>query len=172
MNRTQKAEVVKDLNKYFTDAKVVILAQFTGMDVNTTNELRKTMREAGVDFRLVKNTLARRAIEGTSCEPLKDEFTGSVALAMHTEDGVAPAKVLDTFIKEHDKGLEVKKGILDGTLLEAAGVKQLASLPGIDESRAKLLSVLLAPASQLVRLLNEPGSAFVRVLSARRESME
>ena len=172
MTPEQKKQQVEDLRGTFSGAKVVVLSDFSGLTVAKADELRKHLRENQVTFRVVKNTLARRAVEGTDFEVLKGEFEGPVVMALSSVDIITPAKLLDKFMRENDKGLEFKSGALDGKLLTAAEVTQLARLPNLDESRSMLLNLFLAPATSLVRLLNEVPTSLARVLSARNDALD
>lgn len=171
MDRAQKAQVVEELHGSFEKAKVVILSKFSGLDVNTATDLRKSMRDSGVEFRVVKNTLAKRAIEGTDYEKLDEHFVGPVVLAFGYDDVISPAKVLDEFLKDK-KGIEIETGVLEGEVLSADEIKRLAKLPNLDDSRAMLLGLFQAPASKLVRTLIEAPASFARVLNARKDALE
>ena len=171
MNREQKAQTVKELQGAFQKAKVVILSKFSGLDVNKGNALRKQMRESSVDFRVVKNTLARLAVVGTDYEVLKDQFVGPVVLALSYDDIIAPAKVLDQFLKD-GKGIEIKGGVMEGNELSREEIQRLAKLPNLDDSCGMLLSLFNAPATQLVRTLIEAPASLARLLNARKDTLE
>lgn len=162
--------MISALHDKMAKAKAAILAEFKGLDVTTVTALRKKFRDAGVDYKVVKNTLAIRAAAGTSVEALKDYFKGPIALVMGYADPVTAAKLLADATKDNDK-LVVKGGVVEGALLDAKGVSALAKLPGIVELRGRILGVLSAPASKLVRLLATPGGQLARVIDARREAL-
>lgn len=172
MNSAQKTQRVKDLSEKFSKAKVAVLSRLDGLSAEKANSLRKAMRESLVDFAVVKNTLAKRAVEGTDFEALKEQFKGPVVVALSYDDVIAPAKVLEAFIKDNKKGLEIAGGVMDGKVLSADDVKRLATLPNLDESRSMLLSLMLAPATKLVRTLAEGPTSFVRTLNGRKEKLE
>ena len=150
--REQKASQVQDLAGELEHAESVILVDFTGLDVPQATELRQQVRSAQGHYRVIKNRLARRAIEGTRFETLADHFKGTTAIAYSSEDPVALAKTLVGFAKTAPV-LTVKAAVVQGQQIEPEAVKELAALPGKDELYARLLMLLQAPAMQLVRVL-------------------
>ena len=172
MNRSEKVAAVESMNQRFSATDHVILTSFRGLTVNQATELRRRVRLAGGQIQVVKNRLAKRAAVGTPVELLVDKFSGPCALATHESDPVSLAKALAEFTKQNPQ-LELLAGMIDGKeLLDTNGVKHLASLPGLEQLRAKLLSLFQAPATQLVRLLGTPATQLARVLDARREQQE
>ena len=172
MNRAEKVAVVERLNQTFSATNHIILTSLRGLNVNQATELRRLVRRAGGRIEVVKNRLAKRAAAGTPVELLVDKFSGPCALATHESDPVSLAKTLAEFNKQNPQ-LELLAGVLDAKeLLDKNGVKQLASLPGLQELRAMLLSLIQTPATQLVRLLGTPASELARVLDAHREQQE
>jgi len=171
VNRAQKEAEVASIRSDLEEAKSVILASHVGIDVNTVNELRSAFRAQNVTYRVVKNTLAKIAIQGTDKEVMADLFTGPVAIAYSTEDAVSPAKVMKEFAKDH-KAYEMRGGFLDGEVLDAEGVKALAEMPTKDELRAKVLSLFQAVPTKFVRTLNAAPTTFVQVLQARQKDLE
>lgn len=164
MTRTRKADEVKILNERFANDRIVILAQNEGLEANEMNALRSEYTKNEVKFKIVKNTLARRALVGTPYEHLADKFTGPVGMAS-AEDSVAAAKVTYEFAKGHKKFVVLAGGI--GALaLDAAGVEQLAKLPSLDELRSKLIGLLQAPATKLARISQAPAAQLARVVGA------
>jgi large subunit ribosomal protein L10 len=131
-------------------------------------ELRRQAREGGVYLRVVKNTLARRAVEGTDFECMQAGLEGPLVLAFSKEDPGAAARVVKAFAKDHEK-LVARLVSIGGELLPAADLERLATLPTLDEARAMLLGVMKAPAGKLVRTLAEPAAALARVIAARRD---
>ena len=172
MNRTEKEEVNGQLHAKMAKAKAAILAEPKGLDVATVTELRMKCREAQVEYRIVKNTLAIRAAKGTSLEALAEKFTGPTALIMSYDDVVVPAKIISEFAKDHPQ-LKLVACVVDAKEIYGAdGIKQLATLPGLPELRAQLLALINTPATQIVRLVNTPAGQVARAIDARREKLE
>lgn len=169
MLKADKVEMVKDLSGRFSKVRGMVIAEFRNLDVETVNKLRKKLRDNKIEWKVLKNTLARRAAQGTQVEGLSKDFVGPVAAAMSYEDLSAPAKVLSEFIKDLET-IKIRSGFADGQIFDAKGVAALAKLPGIQELRAMLLGVLNQPASKLVRLLNEPGSQIARAIQAKAKA--
>ena len=163
-----KKTFVKEVNAVAGDSLSAVAAEYRGLTVSEMTELRREARNAGVYLRVVKNTLAKRAIEGTDFECMKDTLKGPLLLAFAKEDPGAAARVIKDFAKEHDalKAVSLSTG---GELLPASDLTRLAELPTLDQARAMLLGVLLAPMTKLVRTLAEPASMLARTLSARSE---
>lgn len=170
MEKSEKEKVIQELNEKFARTKSAIVAEFSKLNVETVTRLRKKFRDNGVEYRVIKNTLAKRAAKGTALEQVSEDFTGPVALALSYGDVVAPAKILSEFIKDLET-IKIRSGVLDGKKIDAAGVKALAKLPGLPELRAKLLGMLNQPAGKLVRTIPAPGGQLARVLKAREESL-
>jgi large subunit ribosomal protein L10 len=166
-----KRAVVAEVKAVAETAQSALAAEYSGLTVSEMTELRKQAREQGVYLRVVKNTLARRAIEGTDFECMQDELSGPLILAFSQEDPGSAARVVKGFAKEHEK-LVTRMLSIGGEVLPAADLERLASLPTLDEARAMLLAVFQAPATQLVRVLNEPASSLARVLAAKAEQTE
>lgn len=170
MQRSEKEEVIKELAETFAKAKAAIAVEFSKVDVETVTHLRKKFRDGGVQYKVLKNTLAKRAAKGTSVELIAEDFHGPIALITSTGDVVAPAKILSDFIKDREN-IKVRSGVIEGRKVDAAGVKALASLPGLPELRAKILGMINQPAAKLVRTIAEPGSSLARVLKSREEAL-
>lgn len=170
MNRVEKEEVVANLNRTFSDASAVVITHYRGLDVTEMNDLRGRMREAGARLRVTKNRLARLALEGTPYAPLVELFTGPVAIA-YSDDVIAPAKVCVNFAKQNDK-LVVVGGAMGETVLDAGAVKDLASLPSLDELRGKIVGLLQAPATKVAGVLQAPAGQLARVIDAHAQSGE
>lgn len=169
MKRAEKTTFVERLNQKLEASPHVILAGFRGLTVNQANDLRRRVERAGGNYQVIKNRLAKLAVQGTASEPLSAQFDGPCALATHESDPVALAKTLADFAKDHAQ-IELRAGLVDAKdVIDAAGVKQLASLPGLPELRAQLLALIQTPATTLVRLINTPGAQIARVLDARCE---
>lgn len=151
LNLDGKKAVVTEVAQLIENAQTVAVAEYRGISVTALTELRKKAREQDVQVRVLKNTLARRAIAGTSFEVLADNLVGPLLYSI-SEDAVAAAKVLNDFAKTNDK-LVMKAGVYNGTLLDEAGVKALASIPSRDELLSKLAYVMKAPVSGMARAL-------------------
>ncbi len=171
MNRAEKAENVEQIRETLQRFPHVILTSFRGLTVNQANELRRKVGDSGGRYRVVKNRLAKRAAVGTPAEPLSAAFDGPCALATHESDPISLARALIEFAKDNPQ-LELLAGIIDAKeLIDAAGVRKLAKMPGMTELRAQLLALIQAPASSLVRLLATPGGQLARVMNARRKCL-
>ena len=167
----QKQAVVSEVKEVAATAQAAVAAEYIGVTVAQMTQLRTKARSSGVYLRVVKNTLARRAVDGTSFECLKDSLTGPLLLVFSMEDPGAGARLVRDFAKDNAK-LVTKAVAFAGELRPASDLELLASLPTLDEARSKLLSVFLAPQTKLVRTLAEPAGQFVRVLAARKESLQ
>jgi large subunit ribosomal protein L10 len=168
VQKSEKEQVIKELNDKFSRAKTVVAAEFSKLDVETVTKLRKKLRDGGVEYKVLKNTLAKRAAKGTSVEVISDDFVGPVAVAISYTDVVAPAKILSEFIKDLET-IKLRSAVVEGKKTDAAGVKALAKLPGLPELRAKILGLFLQPAGKLVRTIAEPGSKLARVIQAKAD---
>ena len=171
MKLESKKEIVTKLLYRFAQAKLVVVTDYKGLNVAAMNELRAKLKEAGVEYQVVKNTLLRRAAEGTPVAEISDSFIGPSAIALSLEDPVAPAKVLVDFSKANEK-LEIKIGVMEGKVLDAGAIKALSALPPQEVLLAKLLSVMIAVPTGMVTVLNEIPAKFVRVLAAIRDQKE
>lgn len=168
LNMEAKKAVVAEVSAVASEAQSAVAAEYRGLTVAEMTELRVAARNADVYLKVVKNTLAKRAVEGTNFECMQSSFKGPLVLAFSREDPGAAARIIKGFAKDHDKLVTVALSI-GGELYGAADLDRLASLPTLDEARSMLLSVLQAPASQLVRTLAEPGAMLARTLQARSE---
>jgi large subunit ribosomal protein L10 len=159
---------VKEVNAVAGDSLSAVAAEYRGLTVSQMTALRKEARNAGVYLRVVKNTLARRAVEGTEFECMKDTLKGPILLAFSKDDPGAAARIIRSFSKDHDalKAISLSAG---GQLLPASDLAKLAELPTLDQARSMLLGVMLAPMSKLVRTLAEPSAMLARTLAARGE---
>lgn len=168
MDRTQKQRLIENLAQDLVGTTCVVVTHQTGLSVAEATQLRRQVRNAGASFRVTKNRLAKRALTGTPFEPLSPLFTGPTAIAF-SRDPVAAAKVVVEYANRNDK-LTIIGGGLAGQQMDAAGVRELASLPSLDELRGKLIGLIQAPASQLARVLQAPAAQVARVLAAYAES--
>jgi large subunit ribosomal protein L10 len=172
MNRTEKKQLIDELHKELASSPHAVLVDFRGLSVPAATEFRKRMRASGSRYRVVKNSLALRASKGTALERLEAKFEGTTGIAYTGDDPVALAKVLMEFAKDHP-ALSVKAGVVSGSqVLDAAGVKSLSTMPGLPDLRARLLGLLQAPATQLVRLLGTPATQLARVVQAHQDKLE
>ena len=170
LNKAEKAAAIEEISAQVAKSQVVVLAEYRGLEVGQITALRKQARGSGVYLRVLKNTLVRRAVTGTPFEKLADKMSGPLIYGM-SSDPVSAAKVLEAFAKTNDK-LILKAGALPGSVLDAAGVKALASLPSREELLSKLLGTMQAPVAKFVQTLNEVPSKFVRALAAVRDQKE
>jgi len=168
LNKDEKKETIDELHEKFSRAKTAVITGYSGINVEQITELRSKLRQAKVEYRVVKNTFARKAAEGTGLAPLKDHFVGPVGIALGYDDVIAPAKVLSDFNKTQAK-LLLKIGVLDGKLLQPADIKALANLPSLNTLRGKIIGLLQAPASRIVGVLQAPAGQLARVLKAKAE---
>ncbi len=171
MDIEAKKQFAEQLHERMKKSKVVIVTDFKGMDVGTMTELRRKLREANVEYEVIKNTMLRRASEGTDVAPIKSYFEGPCAIAVSYSDPVAPAKVLTEFAKNNQK-LEIKVGVLNGKVLDIAAIKALSSLPSREELLATVLSAMIAVPTSLVRALNDVPRRMVTVLQAIKDQKE
>ena len=171
LNLPQKKELVKRLNQEFSEAAVAILVDYKGLDVENVTRLRSEIRQQGAGMEVVKNTLLRRASQGTDAALMEDYYEGPNAIVISRDDPVAPAKVLVDFIKENDN-LEIKAGTFNGQLVGVDQIQQLAKMPSREELLGQLASTLNQVPTSFVRVLNEVPRSMVNVLDAVREKKE
>lgn len=164
MDRVQKAEVVENLSGVFAEAGAVVVAHYSGMTVAEMSDLRARMRAAGASFKVAKNRLAKRALEGTPAAGIADLLTGPTGIG-YSADPVAAPKVLVAYAKENGK-LVILGGAAVGSVLNVEGVKTLAELPSLDQLRGKIIGLLQAPATKVAGVLQAPASQLARVFSA------
>jgi len=167
VKREDKQQLVDDLHAAWTESTAGVVTHYRGLSVAQMGDLRRRLHQADVSLQVVKNTLARRAAEGTDFKAAEELFTGPVAIAFG-KDPVGMAKAISDFAKENE-ALEIKGGVLEGKPIDAAGIKALASLPSREVLLAKMLGSMQSPISGFVRTLNEIPASFVRVLAAVRD---
>ena len=168
MERGQKQKLIETLQRELADTVCVVVTHQSGMTVAEATQLRRQMRAAGARFRVTKNRLAKRALDGTPFAGLSPLFSGPTAIAF-SRDPVAAAKVAVEYANRNDK-LTIVGGGLVGEVLNDAGVKELASLPSLDELRGKLIGLLVAPATRIAAVLQAPAGQLARVLAAHADA--
>lgn len=171
MRLEAKKQITDDLHDRFARSAVIIVTDYKGLDVASMNDLRRKLREAEIEYQVVKNTLLVRAAEDTEVALIKDHFKGPSAVAISYDDPVAPAKVLAQFAKENDK-LEIKVGVLNGKVLDVQAIQALATLPARDVLLALFLSALNAVPTSFVRAIAEIPRSLVNVLTAIKDQKE
>ena len=170
LNLEEKKAVVVEVSEQVAKAQAIVVAEYRGLPVGDMTALRAQARKSGVYLRVLKNTLVRRAVDGTPFSGLADKMVGPLVFGIST-DPVAAAKVLNEFAKSNDKFV-IKAGALPNQVMDAVGIKALATLPSREELLAKLLGTMQAPVAQFVRTLNEVPTKFVRGLAAVRDQKQ
>jgi len=174
LTRTQKRDEVSALKDRFGRATSVFVADYRGLDVAAVDKLRRELREKGegdYEYRVTKNTLLRLAVEGLEAESLREYFEGPTALAFSFGEPVGLAKVLVDYAKEHEV-FELRGGLVEGQAVGQAEIATLATLPGLDELRGKLIGLLQAPATKVAMVLQAPAGQLARLASARQRQLE
>ena len=171
MKIDEKKKIVEDIRKKFLESKVVILTDYKGLDVEKINELRGKLKQSGLEYKVVKNTLLVRASEETDISLIKDSFKGPSAVALSCDDPVTPAKILTEFADEHES-LEIKVGVMNGKILDLSAIKKLSVLPSREALLGSLLSVMSGVPSAFVRALNDMPRRLLNVLQAIKEQKE
>lgn len=167
----QKQQIVAEVNEVAASALSAVIADYRGLTVAEMTEMRVKARESGVYLRVVRNTLAKRAVEGTEYECLNDAFVGPTLLAFSQEDPGAAARLIKDYAKDYAE-LEVKALSIGGILLGADQIDRVAKLPTLDEARSMLMSVMQAPVVKLARSLNEMPGKLVRTIAAVRDQKQ
>jgi len=170
LNIDEKKAVVAEVSAEIAKAKAIVVAEYRGLEVGNMTDLRREARKSGVYLRVLKNTLARRAVDGTPFSGLSQHLVGPLVYGI-SPDPVATAKLMNNFAKGNDK-LVIKAGAMPNAVISAQEVKALASMPSREELLATLLGTMQAPVAQFVRTLNEVPSRFVRTLAAVRDAKE
>ena len=169
--RRGKEIIVEQLTEKFNNAKSAILTDYRGLIVVVMTELSDKLREAGVDYKVSKNTLAFLAAKEAGYEEIKEHLSGPTAIAFSNEDPVAPAKVLADFAEDHEN-LEIKSGLVEGDLIDVDGVEALADIPSREVLLGQIARNMKAPISGLVRSLNYPLQSLVYALNAIKDEKE
>ena len=171
LNIEEKKAVVAGMRELFLNSQAIVAAEYSGLTVSQMTKLRKDARDLGLTVRVTKNSLAKLAITGTEHECLSENLVGPLILILSKEDPGAGARLVKEFAKDNEQ-LVTKAIAFGGESRPGSDLELLASMPTLDEARAKLLSVFNAPATSLLRLLKEPSSVLVRVLVAKNQKPE
>jgi ribosomal protein L10 len=166
--KDEKEKIIQDLHKKFSKAKLAVLAEYAGLQVEALREIRNKLRGVGGEFKVVKNTLAKRALPGTSLSGISDHFQGPIALIIGYDDPVVAAKVLKEFADREEK-LKIKIGVLEGQPLDRQGLRTVAGLPSRERLRADLVRRLHSPMANLVGGLKGVIRKFVFILEAVKQ---
>ena len=156
MNKEKKKNYISEMTTQFDKSEAVIVTHYQGLTVNQLDELRAKMREHGIIFKITKNRITKLALEKTRCKDLSDLFSGPTAVAL-SKDAITSAKILTNFSKEN-KNLKILGGIMGDDILDVVGVKNVATLPTLDEARAKIVGILRSPAQKIASILLAPAS--------------
>ncbi len=156
MNKEQKQNYIKEMAAQFEASEAVLVTHYQGLTVKQLDELRKEMREHGIQFKITKNRITKLALEKSRCKDLSNLFNGPTAVAL-SKDAISSAKILTKFSKEN-KNLKILGGIMGKDILDVAGVANVATLPTLDEARAKIVSILRAPGQNIASILLAPAS--------------
>jgi large subunit ribosomal protein L10 len=171
VNRQNKEVIVEEIRKKFTNSKAVVVTDFRGLNVAQDTKLRKSLREAGIEYNVLKNTLVSLAIKDLGLDDLEEYLTGPTAIAFSEEDLVAPAKLISKYSQEF-KSLKIKGGVVEGKVIDMDGVKALAELPPKEVLLAQLLAGMQAPISGLVNVLQGNIRNLVYALDAVKNQKE
>jgi len=166
MDRAEKVKTVNDLKEKLKLFTGVFVADYRGLTVAEVNELRKAFRKADVEYRVVKNTLIRRALEGTALDVVRGEFKGTTAVAIAKTDVVGAAKAAVDFAKNHEK-FKLRVAFVEGQILAADAIKQLSTMPSQTEIRSQVLGLIQAPFSKLLAQINAPAQQLVGIVQAK-----
>ena len=156
MNKEQKKNYITEMTANFENSEAVLVTHYQGLTVKQLDELRKQMREQGIQFKITKNRITKLALEKTKCKDLANLFTGPTAVAL-SKDAISTAKILTKFSKENNN-LKILGGIMGNEILDGAAVANVATLPTLDEARAKIIGILRSPAQKITSILLAPAS--------------
>ena len=165
MNKEKKQNYISEMTKQFDKSEAVIVAHYQGLTVNQLDDLRSKMREHGIIFKVTKNRITKLAIEKTRCKELSSLFTGPTAVAL-SEDAITSAKILTKFSKEN-QNLKILGGIMGNDILDVAAVNNVASLPTLEEARARIVGILRSPAQKIASILLAPAQK-IAILSLEK----
>ena len=156
MNKEQKKNYITEMTANFENSEAVLVTHYQGLTVKQLDQLRKQMREQGIQFKITKNKITKLALEKTKCKDLADLFSGPTAVAL-SKDAISSAKILTKFSKENNN-LKILGGIMGKDVLDVAGVAKVATLPTLEEARAKIVGILSSPAQKITSILLAPAS--------------
>ena len=156
MSKDKKKEYINEMSSQFDKSEAVIVAHYQGLTVSQLDELRTQMRKHGIQFKITKNRITKLALENTRCKELSNLFTGPTAVAL-SQDAITSAKILTNFSKDN-QNLKILGGIMGKDILDVAGVKNVATLPSLEEARAKIVGILRSPAQKIASILLAPAS--------------
>ena len=156
MNKEQKKNYITEMTANFENSEAVLVTHYQGLTVKQLDDLRKQMRDQGIQFKITKNRITKLALEKTKCKDLANLFTGPTAVAL-SKDAISSAKILTKFSKENSN-LKILGGIMGKDVLDVAGVAKVATLPTLDEARAKIIGILRSPAQKITSILLAPAS--------------
>jgi len=156
MNKEQKKNYITEMTANFENSEAVLVTHYQGLTVKQLDELRKQMRDQGIQFKITKNRITKLALEKTKCKDLANLFTGPTAVAL-SKDAISTAKILTKFSKENNN-LKILGGIMGKEILDVAAVANVATLPTLDEARAKIIGILRSPAQKITSILLAPAS--------------
>ena len=171
MEKATKLQLAEDLKGEIADVPGLVLLGFDKLTVADADDLRNKFREAGCTYRVYKNSTVKFAVAGTSHEPVQEILAGATGLAYNADDPGAPARVARDFAKDHDS-ISLKGGVMEGEVLDTAGLLKLADMPGPRELKAKLLMLFNTPATRMVQVLHAPLRDFLNVLNAKKDKDE
>jgi len=156
MNKEQKKQYIDEMSKYFDRSESVIVTHYQGLTVSQLDDLRKKMRERGIKFKITKNRISKLALEKTKCKDISNLFSGPTAVAL-SEDAITSAKILSKFSKENEN-LKILGGIMGNDILDFTAVQNVATLPTLDEAKAKIVGILRSPAEKIASILLAPAT--------------
>jgi len=166
MNKEQKKTYISEMKEFFTNNESVLVTHYQGLTVNQIDSLRNEMRTHGISFKITKNRITKLALKDTKCKDLSNLFTGPTAVAF-SKDAISSAKILTKFAKEN-KSLKIIGGIMGNDVLDVKDVAKIATLPTLEEARAKIASILQAPAQKIISILLAPGSKIAILASLKK----
>ena len=170
MNKEQKKNYIKNITEQFENSESVLVTHYQGLNMKQLDDLRKQMREHGIQFKITKNRITKLALQQTRCKDLVNLFSGPTAIA-YSQDPVTPAKVAVSFEKKLEN-FKIVGGGYDGEKIDLTKINFLATLPSIDELRGKLIGLILAPAQKIASVVKEPGGQLARLINAQSKNLE